>query len=492
MCSMFAGAHKGKYEIMSQRKKLLVGNYDSDGGSDEQNAEETEAQETSEGVLDCVLQCWSAKIVTVEPLFFIYAFGVAFFIPMFQQYLYQRYGRARILNVTTSEEYFCLNETYLDHVAGNGTNDAVEGDSTRLVFYVTITDIVTSVTAGLVIGPLTDRYGRKMALLLASFSSLLGTVVIICTVYLSLDLRYFILTSFVSASLGGYLVMSMATLAYIADVSTKETRTLRIGVLQAVQNVAQTLAFVISGVWLQETQCDFRPLVWVIVVCYSLSIFYTIFMFPESLSYRQRINRTAEKTKGLSAIWNGLQLFFRPKLVTAKLWVGLLALCIAQVNLNGALLIGTYFFIHKPLHWHPDQIGYFGSYNSILHGAMLTIGLPVAVVLGLSDLLLCIAALLISSGAYTLIGFVTTSWQMYAIGVILSFEAITVPTIRSILSKLVSTEEQGVLFAFVSSMESAGIATGSAVYGNLYPTLFQRSYFLMALLYLTPVLPIRD
>ena len=396
---------------MSRRNKLLVGDYDSDEGSDEQNSEEKE--ETSITVFDCVLECWSAKIVTVEPLLFIYSFGVAFFVPMFQQYLYQRYGHARIRN-STGEEYFCLNETFLDQVAGNGTNDEVEGESTRLVFYVTVTDIVTSVTAGLVIGPLTDRYGRKIALLLASFSSLLGTVVLICTVYLSLDLHYFILTSFVSASLGGYLVISMATLAYIADVSTLQTRTLRIGVLQAVQNVAQTLAFVTSGVWLQETQCDFRPLVWVMVACYFLSILYTIFMFPESLSYRQRMNRTVHKTKRLSAIWSGLQLFFRPKLVTAKLWVGLLALCVAQVNLNGAGLISTYFFIHKPLHWHPDQIGYFGSYNSILHGAMLTVGLPIAVVLGLSDLFLCIAALLISSGAYTLIGLVTTSWQMYA------------------------------------------------------------------------------
>ena len=396
---------------MSRRNKLLVGDYDSDEGSDEQNSEEKE--ETAITVFDWVLECWSAKIVTVEPLLFIYSFGVAFFVPMFQQYLYQRYGHARIRN-STGEEYFCLNETFLDQVAGNGTNDEVEGESTRLVFYVTVTDIVTSVTAGLVIGPLTDRYGRKIALLLASFSSLLGTVVLICTVYLSLDLHYFILTSFVSASLGGYLVISMATLAYIADVSTLQTRTLRIGVLQAVQNVAQTLAFVTSGVWLQETQCDFRPLVWVMVACYFLSILYTIFMFPESLSYRQRMNRTVHKTKRLSAIWSGLQLFFRPKLVTAKLWVGLLALCVAQMNLNGAGLISTYFFIHKPLHWHPDQIGYFGSYNSILHGAMLTVGLPIAVVLGLSDLFLCIAALLISSGAYTLIGLVTTSWQMYA------------------------------------------------------------------------------
>lgn len=398
-------------QMSRQRNKLLVGDYDSDDGSDEQNTEKKEAQE---GVFYCVLQCWSAKIVTVEPLFFIYSFGVAFFIPMFQQYLYQRNGHARIRNYTTSEEYFCLNSSYLDSIAGNGTNDAVEGDSTRLVFYVTITDIVTSVIAGLVIGPLTDRYGRKVGLLLASLSSLLGTVVIVCTVYLSLDLHFFILTSFVSASLGGYLVMSMATLAYIADVSTTETRTLRIGVLQAVHNVAQTLAFVLSGVWLQETECDFRPLVWVIVVCYSLCILYTIFMFPESLSHKQRMSRTKDKAKRLSAIWSGMLLFFRPKLVTAKLWVGLLALCIAQVNLNGALMISTFFFIHKPLQWPPAQIGYFSSYNSMLHGAMLTVGLPVALVLGLSDLLLCVAALLISSGAYTLVGLVTSSWQMYA------------------------------------------------------------------------------
>ena len=96
----------------------------------------------------------------------------------------------------------------------------------------------------------------------------------------------------------------------------------------------------------------------------------------------------------------------------------------------------------------------------------------------------------------------------FVVGVVLSVEAIIVPTIRSILSKLVTREEQGMsvrhdsvvshaplpagaLFAFVSSMEAVGIAMGSAVYGNLYPTLFQRSYFLMAFLYLTPVLPLR-
>jgi len=363
------------------------------------------------GTVQCLQLCWSAKIVTVEPLFFIYAFGVSFFIPVFQQYLYQSYGHARILNGTV-EKYFCLNETFLDHVAGNGTNDEVEGESTRLVFYVTLADIITSVTAGLIIGPLTDKHGRKIALLLASFSSLLGSLIIICTVYLSLDLHFLILASFVSASLGGYLVMLMATLAYVADVSTQKTRTLRIGIIQAVHNLAQTLAFITSGIWLQETNCDFRPLMWVIVVCYSLSILYTVFMFPESLSHRQRINRTT-KSNSFATIWHGLLLFLKPKLVTVKLWVGLLALCVAQVNLNGASVIGTYFFIHKPLDWDPEQIGYFGSYNSVLHGVMLTVGLPLALVIGCSDLLVCIVALLFSSGAYTFIGFVTATWQMY-------------------------------------------------------------------------------
>lgn len=364
------------------------------------------------GTIRCLQLCWAAKIVTVEPLFFIYAFGVSFFVPVFQQYLYQSYGHARIRNATV-EKYLCLNETFLDHVAGNGTNDEVQGESTRLVFYVTLTDIITSVTAGLIIGPITDRHGRKIALLLASFGSLLGSLVIICTVYLSLDLHFLILASFVSASLGGYLVMSMATLAYVADVSSHKTRTLRIGVIQAVHNLAQTLAFVVSGIWLQETSCDFRPLMWVIVVCYSASILYAIVMFPESLSYRQRMNRT-RKSNGVVAICYGLQLFFKPTLVTVKLWVGLLALCIAQVNLNGASVISTYFFIHKPLDWSPEQIGYFGSYNSVLHGVMLTVGLPLALVIGCSDLMVCIVALLFSSGAYTLIGFVSTSWQMYA------------------------------------------------------------------------------
>ena len=383
-----------------------------DSDNDDESISSGKTTQNAIGTVECLRLCWSAKIVTVEPLFFIYAFGVSFFVPVFQQYLYQNYGRAHIVNVTI-EKYLCLNETFLDHVAGNGTNDRVQGESTRLVFYVTLTDIITSVIAGLIIGPLTDRHGRKIALLLASFGSLLGSFVIICTVYLSLDLRFLILASFVSASLGGYLVMSMATLAYVADVSTHKTKTFRIGVVQAVQYLAQTLAFIVSGIWLQETHCDFRPLMWVIVVCYSLTILYAIFMFPESLPYRQRVNRVT-KCSGVVAICHGLQLFFKPKLVTVKLWVGLLALCVAQINLNGASVISTYFFIHEPLEWSPEQIGYFGSYNSLLHGVMLTVGLPLALVIGCSDLLVCIVALLFSSGAYTLIGFVTRTWQMYA------------------------------------------------------------------------------
>lgn len=396
-----------------ENNPLLASDSDSDDERESPNLSDKHLVASRDDIstVQCLQLCWTAKIVTVEPLFFIYAFGVSFFVPVFQQYLYQTYGRAHIHNVTV-EKYLCLNETFLDHVAGNGTNDRVQGESTRLVFYVTLSDIVTSVTAGLIIGPITDRYGRKIALLLASFGSLLGSLVIICTVYLSLDLHFLILASFVSASLGGYLVMSMATLAYVADVSTHRTRTLRIGVIQAVHNLSQTLAFVTSGVWLQETNCDFRPLMWVIVVCYSLSILYAIFMFPESLSHKQRVSRT-KKFNGCTAVWYGLQLFFKPKLVTIKLWVGLLALCVSQINLNGASVISTYFFIHNPLDWNPEEIGYYGSYNSVLHGVMLTVGLPLALVIGCSDLLVCVVALLFSSAAYTFIGFVNTTWQMY-------------------------------------------------------------------------------
>ena len=107
-------------------------------------------------------------------------------------------------------------------------------------------------------------------------------------------------------------------------------------------------------------------------------------------------------------------LYFRHRLVTVKLWISLFVLLMLLTISRGSLLIETFFFIRQPLEWSPEQIGLYGGYNAVTHGLALLLLMPIALAVGIPDVLLAIIGVLSSCLGYLFIAGVKETWQMFA------------------------------------------------------------------------------
>jgi len=363
--------------------------------------------------VECYSSCWRAKIVTVEPVVFLYMLGVYFSLSFTYQYYYQRYARDKLHAANhTVYHHFCINDSYLVDTLNGEADDEVEAKATHLTFLTSVSSTLMSIVVTILMGPLTDQFGRKFAIVSANFGALLSSLFSMIIIYMELDPEYFIATNMISSLFGGFGVLLMGSFSYVADISTHRIRSLRIGMLELMIYVGSALTSVLVGIWLSEVDCLFTSLSWAPFLCYVISIPYAMFMFPESLPKEQRLAKAGNR--GLKAIWKGFMIYLRPKLVTVKLWICLGVLLVVIINITGSTMINTYFYIRRPLEWNQKQIGYYGGYNSVTHGMALLLLMPIALTVGIPDVLLAIVGVVCSCVGYLFIAGVKETWQMYA------------------------------------------------------------------------------
>ena len=383
--------------------------------NDDGDSETVELQEAD--CSECYSLFWKAKIITVEPVSFFYTFGMAFNVSFTFQYFFQRYARER-LPESVLQHHFCITDEYLNSTAGRGAVDAAEDHATHLTFLLALSGLLMSIASTIFIGPLTDRFGRRFALVSANFGGIISSLLLMIIVYKGLDLYYFIAANIISSFFGGFGVLFAATFSYIADISSHKTRSLRIGILELMIYISSALTSVLVGVWLSEVNCSFTSLTWAPFISYIISLLYSLFLLPDSgLSKAQRQQQAVTQKTGnnkLEVLWKGILLYFRPKLVTVKLWICLGVLLIVIVNITGSITINTYFYIRRPLEWSPDQIGLYGGYNAVTHGLALLLLMPIALAIGVPDVILAIIGVLCSCLGYLFIAGVRKTWQMYA------------------------------------------------------------------------------
>ena len=363
---------------------------------------------------ECYSLFWKAKIITVEPVVFLYMLGMSFIESFIFQYFFQRYARDQLPQSVVQYD-FCITDNYLNTTAGNSALDSAENHAAYLTFLVSLTAFLMTAISTILMGPLTDRFGRRFAIASVNFGSMISSLLMMIIVYRDLDLYYFIAANLMSSMLGGFGVLFAATYAYIADISSHQTRSLRIGILELMIYISSALTRVLGGIWLSEVDCNFTSLTWAPFICFMLNLLYTLFLLPESVC-KVQTQSTEENTGGnkLKTFWKGILLYFRPRLVTLKLWICLGVILIVTINATGSVTINTYFYIRQPLKWNPDQIGLYGGYSQITHGLALLLVMLLALIIGIPDVLLAITGVLCSCLGYLFIAGVTKTWEMYA------------------------------------------------------------------------------
>ncbi len=360
--------------------------------------------------------------ITVEPIMFLFMFSTYLYLALIELYFYQKFGlqalREEVANSSlsnfTPNHSFCVNSSLLDEVLGNGTNDKVEGDASLIILINSAVGQVTSVVVALVAGPLSDRYGRKPALLFALLGNTLAATINVLLVYFNVAVYYFIGSGLLMGVTGGFTIIMTVSLAYVADVSSKQSLTFRIGILQAMLYLSQALGDAVTGQWLVRSGCNFNPLLWLALASSVLGVVYLIFL-KEPFTKEVRIAKLQENgnLSLFSMLTRGFKIFISPKYSKWRLWFTLAILSISIINGIGSFELLTLFQVHKPLEWGPGSIGWYGLANTVIQAFSLFCLLPVLVYLKVPDSLIVLVGLFVASGLNFFIGFLKTSWEMY-------------------------------------------------------------------------------
>jgi DHA1 family tetracycline resistance protein-like MFS transporter len=299
-----------------------------------------------------------------------------------------------------------------------------------------------------IIGSLSDKYGRRPVLLI----SLLGFGVD----YLFMALAPTIGWLFLSRVIAGVTGASFTTAsAYIADVSTKETRAQNFGLLGAAFGVGFIIGPSLGG-FLAEYGLRVPFLV---AAGFSLlNAVYGYFVLPESLS---KENRRAFEWKRANPLGSLMHLRNYPAVL--ELMGSLVLVYIAAHALQSTW---TYINIER-FNWSKTllglSLGVVGVMTMIVQGGLIRVinpklGNEKSVYIGLT----------IYSVGMLSFAFANQSWMMFAFMVPYCLGGIAGPALQAILSGHVPPNEQGELQGALTSMISLTSIIGPLLMTNLF------------------------
>lgn len=361
----------------------------------------------------------NAKIITVEPVIFFYMLGTYVYFPLYQQYYYQRYGldQLRHTNFTMPNSSFCLTNEEIDTYGGNGTHKIVQSLSDNLLTYGSMSNRILSIVATLVMGPLSDRYGRRIIIMIVASGMLVQGLISFFIVHLSLNLYFFILTQGIAGLTGDFAAMLMACFTYVVDVGSKRWRTLRIAVAEAMLFLAGAIGEgLISGLWLQKLNCYFIPPLWTFIACSLVIIGYTIVFLPESLNSTERRDRAEKKSSKCESLTMGVRIMFCQfkEYAVWKLWSGLVIVVILVLNVTGSVgIMFNYLKAKLSLEWGPETTGFFLGAQQLSRMATLLVILPLLVACKLPDALVALIGLAVNILSNVFFGLAGKTYQFF-------------------------------------------------------------------------------
>lgn len=298
------------------------------------------------------------------------------------------------------------------------------------------------------IGNLSDKYGRRPILLLSLFGFAIDYII------LAISPSYSWL--FLGRIIAGFTGASFTTAsAYIADVSTAETRAKNFGLIGAAFGVGFVLGPALGGLlagW------GIRAPFYAAAVLCLLNCIYGYFMLPESLSKENRRPFSWAKANPIGAL-----LFLKkyPAIsgLAASFFLIYLAAQSVQSNWN--------FFTMYRFNWTGKMVGISLAIVGLLVGSVQA-GLTRVVNPKLGDEKSVYLGLSFYTLGLILFAFATQSWMMYAFLIPYCLGGICGPSLQAILAGHIPSNEQGELQGALTSLMSITTIIGPPLMNYLF------------------------
>ncbi|XP_069118185.1 proton-coupled folate transporter-like [Argopecten irradians] len=414
---------------------------------------------------------------TVEPILFLYMFASFLEFPVSQDLVYTRVCLEKFSNFT----YICdnLSNKTLKKEAGS-----VQKDASSWIMYLNVAYTIPAViTVTLFLGPWGDRLGRKIPLMLTIIGNMLLTVCnLVVSSHTNISIKYILVGKIINGMTGGFIGLMMSVYSYIGHVSSAQNRTSRVGIVEAMIFLSGTAGVLISGIIIDETSFNF--VFSFICVIQFLALLYTVFLLGN-------VRPSQEETD--ISIWSYTRLFCkdswicvskrRPTNILVYLTLEILVLVILMICTSGENDILLLYTKLPQFNWSQTTYGFFKAGENFGRGLTVIALLPfLRFKFQIQDTILILMGLFSKATGLVLLGLASQSWQLYLVPVISILQGFPSAGLRSSMSSLVDTNEQGRLFGLVASAESVASLIATILFNSLYSAtlnLYQGSSFLL-------------
>lgn len=401
------------------------------------------------------------RFVTVEPVIFSVIFTFALLLPLLQQYIYEELSAEH--NFTkVDEEKLCENVTTAGHDV-TSLESQVQTEASHWFLVLNLCTCIPSVFSSLFLGSLSDVVGRKPVMLIAVIGIFLRCLIIAITVTLGLPFYVVFLGSLIDGLTGSFPTILGSCFAYIIDITDKESRSFRLGVLEIAISFGATASVFTSGVWLKMSGYE-QPF-WAGVGIIFICGLYIVFFLSESLvGEKQKISRVSCMVQ-IKRI-KDFVLAKRGPYVNTCLKLLFIAYLFAVFDYFGNVTI--LYAKHYPLCWGPELIGYYLAAKLGTAGLGIVFGIKVLGKIFPDSILIVIScsSFIVSN---VVIGFATTTVMMFLSCIPSVLSMVAPPCVRSIASQMVKQKEEGTLCSIIAITEALAQVLSPLLLNFLYP-----------------------
>jgi DHA1 family tetracycline resistance protein-like MFS transporter len=289
-----------------------------------------------------------------------------------------------------------------------------------------------------ILGALSDQFGRRRIILIATAGSAIDYVIMACAPNL--------IWLFIARTIAGFTAGVYATAnAYLADVTPPEKRAGAFGLLGAAFGIGFVVGPALGGVL---GKIDLHLPFWVAAGCSAANWFWGLLVLPESLKPENRRPFSWARANPIGAL-------MALKRIPAVLGLAesYFILMIAQTMLFSIWALYT---SHR-YRWDTDAVGLSLLFVGVLSGLVQAL-LVKRIVPYLGETRAVLVGFSISILAYVSYGLSPHGWLIYFIMMVGAFAGISGPALQSYITKHVAPNEQGATQGALGSLQSlAGV-----------------------------------
>jgi len=295
-----------------------------------------------------------------------------------------------------------------------------------------------------ILGKISDRIGRKPLILL----SLAGASIS----YLMFGLAGSVFMLFASRALSGICAGSVATAqAYIADVTTPETRTKGMGLI----GVAFSLGFMFGPALGGILSHSYGPSMpgFVAAALSGVSFIFAIFMLDESLPPERRVTIEQQRERRTSRLAEFFNVLKTPN--TRSLIVFFFLITFSIANIYGTFTLLCLDDFHMSVAENGYLFGYMGLIGAIVQGAVHLLTRR------FRETSLLITGCILMTAGLTIFGIANSVLILiFALTLLAIGNGMNTPTLLALVSKSARKHEQGSILGINQSMGSLGRVAG--------------------------------